>query len=644
MEERGNEMVKSGREETDGARPCATIRKAIILAAGSGRRMRPFTDTLPKCLIPVNGTPILINALTHLCDAGIGEAVIVVGHHKEEVHKRVGDNFRNMRIVYIESMDYASTNNMYSLWLAREHLCEDVLLLEADVFFDRQLIDEMLAQEGGNHAAVARHQPWMSGTVASIDRDNNIQALLDTRHQASDFDYSKVYKTVNIYLLRREFLSRYFVPHLDAFIASGDVNEFYEVILHTMAYQRRYNMSAVFCDDIRWFEIDDENDRLAAEYLFASPEARYDFIRSEHGSYWRYDFTDHAYLYNLYFPPEALTFYLKNHAADLLLNYPAGQAAIAGLIGTLINQPAQRLVVGNGASELIKIISGSLCQRPIIPVPSFNEYASAASEVKVIEFDLEPPSFQLDVDAYAEKIIRCGADVAVVVSPNNPTSLAVPKSELLRLLDTLAKHECMLVVDESFIDFTRDSDGATLESELGAHQNLAIIKSMSKSYGIGGLRIGYLLTANRRFAEAVRKETHIWNINGFAEAFLRLAPRYRGEFARSCELVRTDCDELYERLCAIPDLTVYRPDANFVFCRLPDSAPSGPEVTRRMFVEHNLLVKHCAGKTMPEAPRYLRIASRTGPENRKFVEALREVISIQGEQAEPRLHLGGKTL
>lgn len=592
--------------------------------------MQPFTDTMPKCLAPVNGTPILINALTHLFDAGILETVIVVGHCKEKIYELVGDHFRDMRIVYVESMDYASTNNIYSLWLAREHLCEDILLLESDIFFDRQLVDKMLSQGSDNHAAVARHQSWMSGTVASLDSSNNVQALLDTRHQAADFDYSKVYKTVNIYLLRREFLLRYFVPHIEAFIASGDVNDFYEVILHTAAYHRKYNMAAVFCDDAKWYEIDDDNDRIVAEYMFASQEKRYDFICSQHGSYWRYDFADHAYLYNLYFPPEEVVLYLKNNIHDLVLEYPAGQETFAGLIGTLISQPARRLVVGNGASELIKIIFGRLCQRPIIPVPSFNEYANVAPKGNVIEFDLKPPSFQLDVDEYAERIIRCGADVAVVVTPNNPTSLAVPKSDLVRLIEKLANRDCMLVVDESFIDFMSDSDRATLQSEIGEYQNLAIIKSMSKSYGTGGLRIGYLLTANSRFAEAVRRETHIWNINGFADAFLRLVPRYRREFVRSCELVRADCDGLYERLCSLPDLTVYGPDANFVFCRLPDSAPSGPEVTRRLFVEHNMLIKHCAGKTMPDSDRYLRISSRTGPENRRLAEALMRVIGVRG--------------
>ena len=149
---------------------------------------------------------------------------------------------------------------------------------------------------------------------------------------------------------------------------------------------------------------------------------------------------------------------------------------------------------------------------------------------------------------------------------------------------------------------------------------------MSKAYGIGGLRLGYLLTANSDVAEAVRADVPIWNINGLAEAFLRLAPRYRREFVQSCVQVRKDRDDLYERLNSIRGMSVYKPDANFVFCRLPDGAPNGPRVTQALFVKHNILIKHCAGKTMPNSERYLRIASRTIAENRKIVEALEGIL------------------
>ena len=191
------------------------IRKAVILAAGVGDRLRPFTEKFPKCLAPVNGVPILINALTHLSDVGVEEVVVVVGHQKEQIYERIGDAFETVKVSYIESENYETTNNIYSLWLAREHLIEDIFLLEADVFFERKLLDRMLSYEGESLATVSQHQAWMSGTVVSIDKSGHIQALMDARDQGPDFDYSRVYKTANIYLFRGDFLKRYFMPHLD---------------------------------------------------------------------------------------------------------------------------------------------------------------------------------------------------------------------------------------------------------------------------------------------------------------------------------------------------------------------------------------------------------------------------------------------
>jgi threonine-phosphate decarboxylase len=291
----------------------------------------------------------------------------------------------------------------------------------------------------------------------------------------------------------------------------------------------------------------------------------------------------------------------------------------------LIQQPPEQIVVGNGAAEFIKII-GRMNQKMIVPVPSFNEYVNAAPEGKVIEFPLPAPSFQLDVNSFAEETIRTKARIAVLVSPNNPTSLLVPKTELIRLLKILDDHNCILIVDESFIDFAENGESESLENDVGDFQNLAIIKSMSKAYGICGIRIGYLLTANTNFRVQVQQGLHIWNINGFAEEFLRLAPKYKQQFKKSCEKVQEDRDEFYTLLSLIPGMEVYKPAANYIFCRMPDDGPSAPEVTERLFVEHNIYIKHCQGKTLPESDRYVRIASRTKTENLELTQALRTVL------------------
>lgn len=312
---------------------------------------------------------------------------------------------------------------------------------------------------------------------------------------------------------------------------------------------------------------------------------------------------------------------------QLILNYPVGQGELAHLVGKLIDQQSERIVVGNGAAELIKIIAG-LDRQMIVPVPSFNEYINAAPRDSVIEFPLRAPSFQLDIEAFAEEAIRTRARIAVVVSPNNPTSLLVPKAELISLLKILADQNCMLIVDESFIDFAENGDRESLEEDVGDFQNLAIIKSMSKAYGICGIRIGYLLTANADFRAQVRQGLHIWNINGFAEEFLRSAPRYRQQFKMSCAKVREDRDKFFTLLKQIPGMVVYKPAANYIFCRLPATALSAPEITKRLFVEHDIYIKHCQGKTLPESDRYVRIASRTQKENIELAQALRTVLGI----------------
>lgn len=362
------------------------------------------------------------------------------------------------------------------------------------------------------------------------------------------------------------------------------------------------------------------------ENKYKTQAEKYEYIAKQHGGYYRHDFTDHAYLYNLYFPPKAVFSHLKENIHNLVLNYPMAQDALAELISDIINQPSERIIVGNGAAEIIKILSGSLAKKIIVPVPSFNEYANAAPTGQAVEFPLDFPSFQLDVDKFADEAIKVGADIAVVVTPNNPTSMVVPKTDLIRLSEKLKSSSCMLVIDESFLDFTDNKAQISLEQDIDKYPNIAILKSMSKAYGICGLRIGYMLTANADFAKAVRNGIHIWNINGFAEEFLRILPQYKKEFTKSCEIVKADRDRFYKQLCAIEGMTVFKPDANYIYCRLPDAALSGPELVKRLFIKHNIYIKDSAGKTQPDAYRYIRIASRTPEENNKLIAALKEVM------------------
>ena len=193
---------------------------------------------------------------------------------------------------------------------------------------------------------------------------------------------------------------------------------------------------------------------------------------------------------------------------------------------------------------------------------------------------------------------------------------------MLRLARRLETQNCRLIVDESFIEFSGAGAAGSLEEMVGSISSLVVIKSMSKVFGIAGLRLGYLLSRDREFIQTVRRSLPIWNVNGLAEEFLRTVGRYRRAFSESCDLTRSHYRELYAELRALSGIEPIEPDANFVLCKLVGRSVTGPEIARRMYVEHNILVKDCAAKSMPEADRYLRIASRTPAENRRLVGAL----------------------
>ena len=372
----------------------------------------------------------------------------------------------------------------------------------------------------------------------------------------------------------------------------------------------------------RWYEVDDHRDLDVAEFSFLDHEAQFERIQELHGSYWRYGFVDHSYLYNLNFPPEAMLSGFSEELSEIVTSYPVGQHELARLVADWTGADPEQLVVANGGAELIKIIGEHVVTRLTIPVPSFNEYENVLAPGRLNRFPLDPVTFELDIEAFADSAIRSGSNIAVLVTPNNPTALSVDREDVLRLARRLQEHDCRLLVDESFIEFSRAGQAGSIESMVGEHPNLVVLKSMSKVFGIAGLRIGYLLTADHAFAETVRAHLPIWNVNGLAEAFLRSVGRYRREFEASCELVQQTTRELYAQLGALRGIEALEPDANFVFCRITADGLTAPELVRRLYVTHNILIKDCAAKSMPDADRFLRIASRTPPENRRLVEAL----------------------
>ncbi len=457
-----------GDPEVDSTAPprSLAVRRAIILAAGIGQRMRPLTTMVPKCLVEVNGVPIVFRALRVLAAAGVTEVIIVVGHEANQVRRRVGYRFAGIDVEYVDAPLYASTNNIRSLWEARLRCDEDILLLEGDVLFDLDVIERLCA-EAGSSLAVAANNPNLSGTVVRSDEHGMVTAFilgaeLALMNGSARADTTR--KTVNIYLLRAEVLRAAIMPELCRQVADGKVDAYYETVFRDLVADGSLSdLAAVDVTSSRWYELDDHRDLELAEFMFLSPDQRYDRIRSLHGAHWRYGVVDHYYLYNLYFPPPQMYADLRDELGDLVANYPAGQQEFARLVGQWTSTDPDMLVVGNGGAELIKILGEHFIERMTIPVPSFNEYENVLRPDQLDRVPLDPLTLELDLDAFAESARQRGSNVAVLVTPNNPTALSVDRLDILALARRLADHECRLIVDESFIEFSR---GETIEGDL----------------------------------------------------------------------------------------------------------------------------------------------------------------------------------
>jgi choline kinase len=236
------------------------ITTACLLAAGSGNRLRPFTDSAPKCLTEVNGQPILQSLVKCLLDNGFKRLVIVVGHLEHCIRSFLSEYEGDLTIEFITNPIYKTTNNIYSLWLAQEKIKESTLLIESDLIFDDSLLESLLYPD---KIAISPMQPWMNGTVVSLDSRNRVSAF----RMANDaYRAGPLFKTVNIYGLSRLSWEKVF-QRIEVYISNGRVNEYYEMVFKEMVADGSLSLEAVFFDPERWYEIDTLEDHKNAESM-----------------------------------------------------------------------------------------------------------------------------------------------------------------------------------------------------------------------------------------------------------------------------------------------------------------------------------------------------------------------------------------
>ena len=242
--------------------------KALILAAGFGKRLQPITNTIPKSMVTVNGTPLLCNALNNVTALGISEIGIVVGHMADYIREHIGEEWNGVPVRYFENERYLTTNNVVSLYKAAEFCDDDMLMLECDIYYHKEMLEKLLAGGGDCSILVSPFNPLtMDGTVIRVDGDKALELILG-KWQEEGFDYSNTRKTVNMYKFGREFVRDKYMPLIRWYVESMGENSYYEKVLGSLMYYRECDFRIVEVPEEMWCEVDDADDLARARARF----------------------------------------------------------------------------------------------------------------------------------------------------------------------------------------------------------------------------------------------------------------------------------------------------------------------------------------------------------------------------------------
>ena len=597
--------------------------QAIILAAGMGKRLKKLTQNNTKCMVKVNGVSLIERMLRQIEAQHLSRVVIVVGYEGQKLIDYIATLGIQTPIVYIENPIYDKTNNIYSLALAKDWLCrEDTLLFESDLIFEDSVLEALVKDPRETLALVDKYESWMDGTCVKLAEDDTIAAFVPGKQ----FDFrekDEYYKTVNIYKFSRSFCETHYVPFLEAYQSALGLNEYYEQVLRVITMLDNPGIKARRLNGQRWYEIDDIQDLDIAESIFSPDEdQRVSLMQSRYGGYWRYPkLLDFCYLVNPYYPPRKMKDEMRANFDTLLTQYPSGMRVNALLAGKNFSVDAENIVIGNGAAELIKSLMERQAGRVGFVRPTFEEYPNRYPRELSVDFVPVNPDFSYTVDDVISFFADREIESLVLVNPDNPSGNYIPKAELLRLIAWAGEKGIRLVIDESFADFADEENNTLIEQGLlDRNPHLFVMKSISKCYGVPGLRLGVLASGDREAIAAVKKDVAIWNINSFGEFFLQIAEKYKKDYTRSLELLRAERSRMFGELQKIAGLRPIPSQANFIMVELT-KGKDPKALLKALLGRQNLLIKELTAKT---GGAYLRLAVRSGEDNDILIRALRE--------------------
>ena len=600
--------------------------QAIILAAGMGKRLKELTQNNTKCMVKVNGVSLIDRMLHQIQKQNVDRIVIVVGYEREKLKEYIATLGITTPITYIDNPIYDKTNNIYSLSLASDYLCEDdTLLFESDLIFEDSVLDSLVRDPRPTLALVDKYESWMDGTCVKLDEDDNIEAFVPGKKFKFD-EIKDYYKTVNIYKFSKDFSKTHYVPFLDAYQKALGENEYYEQVLRVITMLDDPVIKAKRLTGQKWYEIDDIQDLDIATSIFTPDEdEKVALLQGRYGGYWRYPkLLDFCYLVNPYFPPQKLVDEIKANFDKLLRDYPSGMRVNSLLAAKNFGVHQENILVGNGAAELIKSLMERISGKTGFVRPTFDEYPHRYDRAESVDFTPDNRDYSYTADDLMDYFGDKGIQNLVVVNPDNPSGNYIPKKDLLRLIDWCVEKKINLILDESFADFSDEENNTLIDQEiLDKYINLYVMKSISKSYGVPGLRLGVLASGDTDTIAFMKKDVAIWNINSFAEFYMQIEEKYKKDYAAALVKFRAERARFQDELAKIPGARVIPSQANFVMVEL-EKKISPKELLKKLLTKHSLLIKELTTKT--NGRNYLRLAVRDKEDDDRLVAAMKEEV------------------
>lgn len=598
--------------------------QAIILAAGMGKRLKELTRNNTKCMVKVNDITLIERMLRQLEKKKLKRIVIVTGYEGEKLRNYIDSLNISQEIIYVNNDVFDKTNNIYSLSLASNYLIEDdTLLFESDIIFEEKVLDDLIDDPRDTLALVDRYQSWMDGTCLRLDDRDRITDFISGKN----FDFkntSGCYKTVNIYKFSKHFSETCYVPFLKAYIKSLGENEYYEQVLRVIAMLDNAEIRGKRLDGEKWYEIDDEQDLDIASAMFASGKNKVSKLEERYGGYWRFpNLTDFCYLVNPFYPPQKLMDEMQASFNSLLTEYPSGMKINSLLAGKNFGVRPENMVLGNGAAELIKSLMNMVSGNVGVIRPTFEEYPNRYNKSQTIVFISDKDDFSYSVDDLIKFYENKKLSALLLINPDNPSGNYISKKEVIRLASWCERVRIKLILDESFSDFADEQNNTFITQEiLNLYPHLYVIKSISKSYGVPGVRLGVLASGDLNMIKAIKKDVSIWNINSFAEFYMQIAGKYKNEYERALDLFRNERNRFFEELSKIKFLRVLPSQANYYMIEVLGEL-TAENITQILLEKYNILVKDLTAKI--KGRQFVRVSVKSAEENQKLFSALEDI-------------------